>query len=130
MLDISELSRRTGFPASKLRYYEEIGLIRSIGRKGLKRLFEEEVTTRLALISLGQTAGFSLTEIRRLIGAEGQPALDQAALGQRAETIDQQISELTVLRDGIRHIMNCSAENHLECPRFKRIMRVALKRRA
>ncbi|ASM73348.1 MULTISPECIES: helix-turn-helix domain-containing protein [Roseobacteraceae] len=130
MLDISELSRRTGFPASKLRYYEEIGLIRSIGRKGLKRLFEEEVTTRLALISLGQTAGFSLTEIRRLIGAEGQPALDLAALGQRAETIDQQISELTVLRDGIRHIMNCSAENHLECPRFKRIMRVALKRRA
>ena len=130
MLDISELSRRTGFPASKLRYYEEIGLIRSSGRKGLKRLFEEDVTTRLALIALGQTAGFSLAEIRALIGVEGKPRLDRARLGQQADRLDAQIDELTVLRDGIRHIVNCSAENHLDCPRFRRIMRVAMKRRA
>lgn len=129
MLDISELSRRSGFPASKLRYYEEIGLIRSSGRKGLKRLFEEEVTVRLALISLGQSARFPLAEIRALIGAEGRPALDRAALGQKADALDDQIRQLTALRDGIRHIMNCSAENHLDCPRFRRIMRVALKRR-
>lgn len=130
MIDISELSRRSGFPASKLRYYEEIGLIRSSGRKGLKRLFEEEVTVRLALIALGQSAGFPLVEIRALIGAEGRPALDRAALGQKADALDDQIRELTALRDGIRHIMTCSAENHLDCPRFRRIMRVALKRRA
>lgn len=130
MLDISDLSRRTGFPASKLRYYEEIGLIRSSGRKGLKRLFEEEVTTRLALISLGQTAGFSLTEIRTLIGVAGRPDLDRTVLERKADTIDQQIRELTGLRDGIRHIVTCSAENHLDCPRFKRIMLMALKRRA
>ncbi len=130
MIDISELSRRSGFPASKLRYYEEIGLIRSSGRKGLKRLFEEEVTVRLALISLGKRAGFPLVEIRALIGAEGRPALDRAALGQKADALDDQIRELTALRDGIRHIMTCSAENHLDCPRFRRIMRVALKRRA
>lgn len=129
MIDISELSRRSGFPASKLRYYEEIGLIRSSGRKGLKRLFEEEVTVRLALISLGQSAGFPLAEIRALIGAEGRPELDRAALGQKADALDDQIRELTALRDGIRHIMTCSAENHLDCPRFQRIMRVALKRR-
>ncbi|AGI67620.1 MerR family transcriptional regulator [Octadecabacter antarcticus 307] len=130
MLDISELSRRTGFPASKLRYYEEVGLIRSIGRKGLKRLFEEEVTTRLALIALGQTAGFSLAEIRALIGVEGQPDLDRSALGQKADMLDSQIQELAALRDGIRHIMNCSAEHHLDCPRFRRILRVAMKRKA
>ncbi|KAA0921132.1 MerR family transcriptional regulator [Aquicoccus porphyridii] len=129
MLDISELSRRTGFPASRLRYYEEIGLIRSSGRKGLKRLFEEDVTTRLALIALGQTAGFSLAEIRALIGVEGKPRLDRARLGQQADRLNAQIDELTVLRDGIRHIVNCSAENHLDCPRFRRIMRVAMKRR-
>ncbi|WP_306004643.1 helix-turn-helix domain-containing protein [Aquicoccus porphyridii] len=129
MLDISELSRRTGFPASKLRYYEEIGLIRSSGRKGLKRLFEEDVTTRLALIALGQTAGFSLAEIRALIGVEGKPRLDRARLGQQADRLNAQIDELIVLRDGIRHIINCSAENHLDCPRFRRIMRVAMKRR-
>lgn len=128
MLDISELSRRTGLPASTLRYYEEIGLIRSSGRRGLKRVFEEEVSTRLALVSLGRTAGFSLSDIRGLIGAEGQPELDRTMLARQADKLDEQINELTVLRDGIRHIVTCSADNHLDCPRFKRIMRVALRR--
>lgn len=130
MLDISELSRRTGFAASKLRYYEEVGLIRSIGRKGLKRLFEEEVVTRLALISLGQTAGLSLTEIRELIGTEGRPALDRTALKRKADLLDSQISELTDLRNGIRHIINCRADNHLDCARFRRIMRAAMSRKS
>lgn len=128
MLDITELSRRTGLPASTLRYYEEIGLIRSSGRRGLKRVFEEEVSTRLALVSLGRTAGFSLSDIRGLIGAEGQPELDRTTLARQADKLDEQINELTVLRDGIRHIVTCSADNHLDCPRFKRIMRVALRR--
>ncbi|MDK3018630.1 helix-turn-helix domain-containing protein [Pseudodonghicola flavimaris] len=130
MLDISELSRRTGCPASKLRYYEDIGLIRSAGRKGLKRLFEESVIPRLTLIALGQTAGFSLTEIGALIGTGDRPELDRQALGVRADAIDRQIRELTALRDGIRHIMTCSAPSHLECPRFQRVLRVALKRRS
>ncbi|MBL3595251.1 helix-turn-helix domain-containing protein [Rhodovulum sulfidophilum] len=128
MLDITELSRRTGLPASTLRYYEEIGLIRSSGRRGLKRVFEEEVSTRLALVSLGRTAGFSLSDIRGLIGAEGQPELDRTTLARQADKLDEQIKEMTVLRDGIRHIVTCSADNHLDCPRFKRIMRVALRR--
>ncbi|MCE8419161.1 helix-turn-helix domain-containing protein [Rhodovulum sulfidophilum] len=128
MLDITELSRRTGLPASTLRYYEEIGLIRSSGRRGLKRVFEEEVSTRLALVSLGRTAGFSLSDIRGLIGAEGQPELDRTTLARQADKLDEQIKEMTVLRDGIRHIVTCTADNHLDCPRFKRIMRVALRR--
>ncbi|TIU20338.1 MAG: MerR family DNA-binding transcriptional regulator, partial [Mesorhizobium sp.] len=32
-MDIAEVSRRTGVPASTLRYYEEKGLIASIGRR-------------------------------------------------------------------------------------------------
>ena len=53
-LDIVEVSRRTGVPASTLRYYEEKGLIASIGRRGLRRLFDPAVLERLALISLGR----------------------------------------------------------------------------
>jgi DNA-binding transcriptional MerR regulator len=39
-LDISEVTRRTGVPASALRFYEEKGLIASVGRRGLHRLFD------------------------------------------------------------------------------------------
>ena len=59
-MDISEVVRATGVPASTIRFYEEKGLIESIGRKGLKRTFDPEIIDRLALIALGQAAGFAL----------------------------------------------------------------------
>ena len=36
-IDISKLSKKTGLPASTIRFYEEKNLIKSIGRSGLKR---------------------------------------------------------------------------------------------
>lgn len=128
MIDISELARIAGFSASRLRYYEEVGLIRSAGRRGLKRLYEDEVKTRLSIIALAQTAGFSLSEIKEMIGTEGRPDLDRAALAEKADALDARIAELTVLSKGLRHVINCNAPHHLDCPRFKRIMRVALTR--
>ena len=62
-LDIAEVAQRSGVPASALRFYEEKGLIRSIGRRGLRRLFDPGVIEQLALIALGQASGFSLDEI-------------------------------------------------------------------
>lgn len=130
MLDISELSRQSGIAASKIRYYEEVGLIRSVGRKGLRRVFESEVLSRLSLIALGQVAGFSLAEIREMLGPEGQPSIDRDRLGAKADILDRRIKELSALRDGLRHVMTCTAPSHLECPTFQRLMRIALKRQA
>ncbi|MGB3146448.1 MAG: MerR family DNA-binding transcriptional regulator, partial [Paracoccaceae bacterium] len=42
ILDIGELSEAARLPASALRYYEELGLIQSIGRHGLRRQFGPE----------------------------------------------------------------------------------------
>lgn len=53
-MDISEISKATGLPASTLRFYEEKGLIQSIGRNGLKRTFKANIIERLALISLAR----------------------------------------------------------------------------
>ncbi|PJI84571.1 MerR family transcriptional regulator [Yoonia maricola] len=130
MLDITELSRLSGFSASKLRYYEEIGLIKSIGRRGLKRLYEDEVKIRISVISLAQTASFSLNEIKKMIGTEGRPEFDAATLNEKADSIDAKINELASLSKGLRHIANCTAEHHLDCPRFQRIMRAALIKRS
>lgn len=38
-LDITEVAQTSGIPTSTIRYYEEVGLITSTGRRGLKRLF-------------------------------------------------------------------------------------------
>ncbi|MGM0700828.1 MAG: helix-turn-helix domain-containing protein [Pseudomonadota bacterium] len=128
MLDISELSRKSGVPASKLRYYEEVGLIRSVGRKGLRRVFEPDVLPRLALIALGQAAGFSLAEIRGMLGQEKEPSIDRDMLAAKADAVDRHIKELSALRDGLRHAATCTAPSHLECPTFQRLMRIALTR--
>ncbi len=124
-LDISEVARRSGAPASTLRYYEERGLIASTGRRGLKRLFDADVIERLALISLGRAAGFSLDEIAGAFAPDGRPRIDRGALAAKADEIDETIRRLSAMRDGLRHAAKCSAPSHMECPTFRRILRAA-----
>lgn len=124
-LDIGEVSRQTGMPASTLRFYEEIGLIRSVGRHGLRRQFDARVLERLALIALGRSAGFSLEEIAQMFAPDGRPRIDRRLLATKAEALDRRIRKLTAVRDGLRHAVACQAPSHMECPTFRRLLRVA-----
>ncbi|MGF7237367.1 MAG: helix-turn-helix domain-containing protein [Frankia sp.] len=124
-LDIAEVARRAGVPASTLRFYEEKGLITSIGRRGLRRQFDPAVLERLALIALGRAAGFSLDEIARMFAPDGQPRIDRQILAAKAEELDRKIRELAVLRDSLRHAAACPAPSHMECSTFRRILRAA-----
>ncbi|MBD2079897.1 MerR family transcriptional regulator [Leptolyngbya sp. FACHB-17] len=78
-MDITEGSKASGLPASTLRFYEEKGLIQSSGRNGLRRLFDASVIERLAVISLGRSAGFSLDEISEMFTPEG-PEINRALI--------------------------------------------------
>lgn len=125
-LDITEVARRAGVPASTLRFYEEKGLIASIGRRGLRRVFDAGVVERLALITLGRTAGFALDEIAAMLAADAQPRIDRRRLTAKADELDRRIRELAAMRDGLRHAAACRAPSHMECPTFRRILRAAL----
>ena len=117
--------RCSGLPASTLRFYEEKGLIASIGRRGLRRVFDPTVLERLALIALGRSAGFSLDEIAVMFAPDGQPRIDRQMLAAKAEELDRTIRKLTEMRDGLRHAAACPAPRHMECPTFRRILRAA-----
>ncbi|WP_417452443.1 helix-turn-helix domain-containing protein [Kiloniella sp.] len=125
VLDISEVVEQTGLRPSTLRYYEEIGLIKSIGRQGLRRQFAPQTLMQLSLITLGKSAGFSLDEIAGMFGEDGQPDLSREDLRTRADDLDKQIHDLTVLSKALRHVANCSAPSHIECPKFQKLLRVA-----
>jgi DNA-binding transcriptional MerR regulator len=127
-LDIGEVSAKSGIKPSALRYYEEAGLISSVSRHGLRRQFPPEVLLQLKLISMGKSAGFSLEEIAGMFGGNGMPDLPRAVLRQKADEIDRQIHELTALRDTLRHVADCPAPSHMECPTFRRLVDVAGKR--
>ncbi|MGH8790908.1 MAG: helix-turn-helix domain-containing protein [Cupriavidus necator] len=124
-LDIAEVARQAGVPASTLRYYEEKGLIASIGRRGMRRVFDAGVLERLALIALGRAAGFSLDDIAQMFSPQGQPKIDRQVLAAKADELDRTIRKLTAMRDGLRHAAVCPAPSHMECPTFKRILRAA-----
>jgi DNA-binding transcriptional MerR regulator len=124
-LDITAVAKRSGVPASTLRYYEEKGLIRSIGRAGLRRVFDQQVLERLALIALGRAAGFSLEEMAGMFTADGKPRIDKRLLAAKAAELDQTIRKLSAVREGLLHAADCRAPSHLECPTFQRILRVA-----
>ena len=124
-MDITEVGRRSGVPASTLRFYEEKRLIASIGRRGLHRLFDRDVLDRLALIALGQAAGFSLDEIALMFGPDGRPHIDRQMLAAKADELDTRIRELSAMRDGLRHAAACPAPSHMECSTFRRLLRTA-----
>ena len=127
-LDIGEVSHLSGLPPSTLRYYEEKRLIKSSGRRGLRRLFEPSVLQQLTLISLGREAGFSLEEIGGMFAPDGFPAIDRKKLSAKAEELDKTISRLKTLRDALHHTAACPKPSHLECPKFQRILKVIGKR--
>ncbi|MFF7791323.1 MerR family transcriptional regulator [Streptomyces sp. NPDC007991] len=124
-LDIAEVARRAGVPASTLRFYEEKGLISPTGRRGLRRQYDPGVLERLALIALGRTAGFSLDEIAQMFAPDGRPRIDRRKLAAKADELEHRIRELGVLRDSLRHAAACPAPSHLECPTFRRLLDAA-----
>ena len=124
-LDIGEVAQRAGIPASTLRFYEEKGLVASVGRRGLRRQYDRDVLERLALIALGRSAGFSLDEIARMFAPGGKLQIDRPMLVNKADELDVTIRRLAAMRDGLRHAAACRAPSHMECPTFRRLLKVA-----
>ncbi len=124
-MDISDVARRTGMPASALRYYEKRGLIASVGPAGSRRRFAPGVLDQLALIALGQAAGLSLDEIRSMLSPRGAPNIDRQLLAAKADEIDTKVRQLRAMSRGLRHAAACPAPSHAQCPTFQRLLKAA-----
>jgi DNA-binding transcriptional MerR regulator len=124
-MDIAEVAKRSGVAASTLRYYEEKGLIASVGRHGLRRVFDARVLDQLALIALGRVAGFSLDEIATMFASDGQPDIDRAMLTTKADQIDEMVRRLKAMSASLRHAAVCPAPSHMECPSFRKLLQSA-----
>ncbi len=125
-LAIGEVVKLSGLPASALRFYEEKGLIESIGRNGLHRIFDADVLDRLALILLGRNVGFSLNEIAVMFKPNG-PQIEKEQLSRKADELDKTIKQLKAMRNGLRHAAECPAPSHFECPKFQQVLRIAIQ---
>lgn len=125
VLDIGEVAALSGFKASALRYYEAQGLITPLGRHGLRRQYAESVLQTLSLISLGRHAGFSLDDIRAMLGPRGNVSIDREMMRQKAQEIGDTIKHLTLIQKTLSHVADCPADDHLSCPSFRKLLKRA-----
>lgn len=103
---ISELARRSGFPPSTLRYYEQVGLLDPPERTAAGyRTYDEAVLSRLSFIAGAKRMRIALEDISELIGlwAGGSCAPVQhrmlALLAARHAAVEDEISELRTFAD-------------------------------
>lgn len=120
-ITISELARCTGLASSAIRYYEQEGLIHSIGRKGLQRVFNVNVIERLQLITWAKEAHFSIRSLR-LILENSLHFADKQRLIDQANALQCEILRLQGIQDGLRHVALCEFEDVLACPKFRKII--------
>jgi len=64
-----------------------------------------------------------------MFSVNGTPDLPRSELHQRADALDRQIREMKALSGTLRHVADCPAPSHMECPTFRRLMKVASRRR-
>ena len=63
LLPMGEISRRSGFAASAIRYYEAEGLIEAHRSGGGQRRFERSVLRRLAFIRAASNVGLTIEDV-------------------------------------------------------------------
>ena len=67
-LTIGQVAAQAGVRTSAIRYYEDVGVLPTAERVGGRRRYTVDVLRRLAIIDVAQRAGFSLDEVRELLG--------------------------------------------------------------
>lgn len=100
---IGSVAKASGIPIKTIRYYEELGLLKVVGRtQGRYRLFNSDVFARLNFIKRSQTLGLSLAEIKDLLDVHDQNGLPcdhvKAKLEEQLEAIEEQVQQLQILR--------------------------------
>jgi MerR family mercuric resistance operon transcriptional regulator len=70
-IQIGELSRLTGCNIETIRYYERIGLLPAPPRRGRYRSYGGPDVGRLGFVRRARELGFTLDEVRALLGLAG-----------------------------------------------------------
>lgn len=129
MLTTAEVAKLSGLPASTLRYYEEKGLIHSVGRQGLQRLFPADVIEQLAFISLARLAKIPLEDVATVFSANGRYEVNSELLLEKVDLLDEKIKELSAIRDELYHVAVCDVpSDYTQRPQFQELLRIAVKK--
>ncbi|MEI1375361.1 heavy metal-responsive transcriptional regulator [Nostoc sp. UHCC 0926] len=111
LLLIGQVTDISGIPIRTIRYYESLGLLKSLRRtEGGFRQFSLDVLTRLAFIKRAQNLGLSLEEIGNILQVYDQGQAPCGEIKEKLENkllqIDHQIDQLLTLRSEIDGLLS------------------------
>lgn len=120
LLSVTEVSHRSGFAASALRYYEAEGLIDAERSPGGRRQYQRSVLRRLAFIRAAGNVGLTLDEIRVELDQLPRGRTPTKADWQRISRhwrarLDEQLAALQRLRDGLDSCIGCGCLSLKRC---------------
>lgn len=108
---IGSVAKESGVPIKTIRYYEELGLLKTSGRtEGGFRIFRSDVLARLNFIKRAQRLGLSLAEIKDFLDIHDQGELPcehvQIKLEDKISEIEQQIQQLQILKLELKGLLS------------------------
>lgn len=109
MIQIGELSDRTGVPAKTIRYYEGIGLLSPTSRSENRyRLYDQKDAERLRFIKSARALDFSLQEIAQILAARDrhEPPCGHVMelIHSHIDEVERRIQELEALRSELTNL--------------------------
>ena len=119
-LGIGELSRRSGAPASTLRFYEDEGLLHPRRTTGGQRRYRRDALRRVAFIRAAQVVGLTLPQIKAALATlpDGRTPTkaDWARLSAGwAPLLDARIAALQELRAKLTGCIGCGCLSLKAC---------------
>jgi MerR family copper efflux transcriptional regulator len=114
---IGVLARSAGVSVETIRYYERRGLLEQPVSEGFGYRHSDDDLRRLRFVRRAKGLGFTLSEIRELLGAAGARSADEVLLAARAklDQVDVDIRRLTSLRDRLSRLVEACQSGDQGC---------------
>lgn len=121
-MNIGEAAKASGVNAKLIRHYESIGLIPKAVRSesGYRRYSENDVHV-LSFVKRARTLGFSMNEIKKLVGLWRNRSRASAEVKKltlsHIKNLEQKIHDLQAMRSTLKALANhCHGDDRPSCP--------------
>ncbi len=124
-MNIGELAKTSGVNAKLIRHYEAIGLIPKASRtESGYRVYSEKDIQFLRFIRRARSLGFSMKEIKKLVGLwrnKSRASREVKALAlTHVQTLEKKITEMQEMADNLKILArNCHGDGRPDCPIIK-----------
>lgn len=119
LLPIGEAAQQAGVPSSTLRYWERVGLLPAPQRVGGRRRYDADDQRRLQVVVLAKQLGFSLAEIRVILGGisaqSPPPQLWRELAARKLPKVERMLSEARAMKSILETGMRCECLTLEDC---------------